>query len=312
MPTVFAGRGDGTFAGGYPFAASGNSGYFAIADFTGSGLFGLAAGNQLYNGSVPTAGSVVILPRAVWPSPFFTNVSAAGFGLGPLASGSVASGFGTLNIQPPFGAAPGGTAPSIDGNIVSVTGSDGVPLPADLYYISPGQVNYVIPPNAPAGLATVHVSSAGSVVASGQIDIAPVAPNLFTANANDLAAAYVTRVSPSGQQTYQLVYQADANGNIVPLPIDLSSSTDKFYLTILGTGIRNNRTPIGTIANIGSIHDVQVTFAGPQGSYEGVDQVNILLPSGPGSPLVSATPLSPVLQLIVGGQPSNRVTFTVQ
>lgn len=310
-PTFFAGRGDGTFGSGIPFGVTGNSGYLAIADFTGTGLPGFAATNQFFaDPSLPTTGNVVILPRAVWPSLNFANVNAAGFGLGPLAPGSIVTGFGDWIIQPPFGAATGPPTTALDGDFVSVTGADGVSLLADLYYIAE-QVNYVLPANAPSGLATVRVGSSGSVVAAGQIDIEPVAPGLFTVNANHLAAAYVTEVSPGGQQTTQPVYQTDASGNVTPVAIDLST-TDAVYLTIFGTGIRNNRAPIGAIATIGGMLDAQVTYAGPQGLYDGLDQVNILLPSGPASPLVSPSPYSTTLQLNFSGQPSNQVTLSIQ
>lgn len=312
-PVFFPGSSGGSLAGGLPFAASGNTGYFALADFTGTGVMGLAAADYRLNSSaLEVNGSVVILPEAIWPAPTLANVSAAGFGLGPLAQGSVVSALGS-NLSSQTGTASTGTPPvSLVNTTVTVTGTDGNALPAELYYVSPQQVNYVIPENVPAGLATVTIRSNGSVTAMGKIEVTPVAPALFTVNSANLAAAYITRVSANGQQTYEPVYTADSSGNYSPMPIDLSSATDTIYLSIFGTGIRNAPAPAAAVATFDATFNAQVTYAGAQGSYDGLDQVNILLPSGPDGPLTNPPSTSIVLQLSVAGQPSNRVTLSVQ
>jgi uncharacterized protein (TIGR03437 family) len=51
-----------------------------------------------------------------------------------------------------------------------------------------------------------------------------------------------------------------------------------------------------------------VTYAGPQGTYAGLDQVNVQLPSG----VAAAGPGTIVLQLTVDRQPSNQVTLSIQ
>jgi uncharacterized protein (TIGR03437 family) len=298
-PAYFAGLGDGTFATGISIGALGGSGYVALGNFSGSGM-GLASAG----GYVP---DVVILPRIVFPSLSLQNLSAAAFGLGPLAPGSIAAAFGshlaaqtaaTSNVSLPL---------TLGGDSVTVTASDGRVLPAQLYYVSPAQVNYLIPKGAAPGLATVTINSNGSVAATGQIDIEIVAPQLFTLNPANLVAANVIRVSASSQQTILPVYMFDSNGNLAPLPIELSSATDSVYLSIYGTGISNVTDPNGVIASIGGLN-AQVVYAGPQGDYPGLDQVNILLPKS----LASPTPYTAALQLTVGGQPSNQVKVGIQ
>jgi uncharacterized protein (TIGR03437 family) len=312
-PVFFPGRGDGTFESGLLFGASGNTGYFAIAGFTGGPLMGLAATNyRLTSGSEQATGNAVILPQAVWPSLTLANVSAAGFGLGPVAPGSSVTALGSNLAIETAPASNGMPSASLGGDTVTVTGADGKSLPAELYYVSPQQVNYVIPPGVPPGLATVKIIAAGGVAATGQIDIEPVEPALFTVGAGNLAAAYITRVNQNGQQSFQPVYGIDSNGNYLPAPIDLTSATDTLYLSIFGTGIRNVGALSAVVATLGATANAQVTYAGPQGSYDGLDQVNILLPSGPNSALASPTPLSTTLQLTVAGQPSNQVTLTVE
>jgi uncharacterized protein (TIGR03437 family) len=305
----FAGRGDGTFQNGYPFGGSGSTGYIAIADFTGSGTMGLAGDNAFSTPtSVPASGNAVILPRAVWPSLALANTSAAGLGLGPLAAGSIATAFGSgLATQTAAATTP---QVSLGGATVSVTDSAGAVRAAPLLYVSPGQVNYLIPAGTAPGLATVGITANSSLTAFGTIDVVPVAPALFTLNAANLAAAYVVLVSQNGDQTYAPIYQADRNGDVTALPIDLGSATDTAYLVLYGTGIRNLAGTIPITATIGWSFNARVTYAGPAGANgaDGVDQVNLQLPAG----LAAATAYPTTLQLTVDGQPSNAVTLWIQ
>jgi len=302
----FAGRGDGTFADGYPFGGSGGAGYFAIADFTGTGVMGFAGTNVFpMSDGVPAGGNIVILPRAVWPSLELTNVSSAGLGLGPLAAGSIATAFGSA-LATETADAGGTPQASLGGAAVSVTDSAGTLRPALLFYVSPGQINYLIPAGTAPGLATVSITAGSSVTATGQIDVLPVAPALFTLNAAHLAAAYAVLVSQDGSQTYEPVYQVDPSGTVTPIAIGLGSATDTAYLVLYGTGIRN-LADLGSItATIGGLN-ASVTYAGAQSS-NGLDQVNLLLPAA----LAAATPFTTTVQLTVGRQPSNQVTLLIQ
>jgi uncharacterized protein (TIGR03437 family) len=250
----------------------------------------------------------VILPHAAWPSLTLTNASAAGYGLGPLAPGSIVSAFGG-NLATQTAQAAGTLPVSLGGATVSVTDSTGAARLAQLYYVSPGQVNYVIPAATAPGSATVSITADGHVTATARIDVAPVAPALFTVNPDNLAAANVLRISQNGDRTFETIYQTDQNGNITALPIDLGSETDSVYLILYGTGIRNRRISGDVLVNIGALVNTgQITYAGAQGIYEGVDQVNILLPRSLASPVARAAGL----QLVVDGQPSNQVTLLIQ
>ncbi|HEY1221617.1 MAG: FG-GAP-like repeat-containing protein [Bryobacteraceae bacterium] len=304
----FAGRGDGSFENGLSFGGSGNTGSFAIADFTGGGVMGFAGINDFATpAAVQTDGNTVILPRATWPSPTLANTSAAGFGLGPLAPGSIATAFG-VNLAAQT-AQPAGTPPvSLGGTTVSVTDSAGTVRPAQLFYVSPTQVNYLIPAGTAPGLAIVTITASGNVTATGPINIVPVAPALFTMNPANLVAANVVLVSQNGDQTFETIYQTDQNGNVSALPIDFGSGTDTVYLVLYGTGIRNVTSQSAVTATIGWSLNATVTYAGPQCCYAGLDQVNLQLPSA----LATAAPSTTTLQLIVDGQPSNQVTLLVQ
>jgi uncharacterized protein (TIGR03437 family) len=303
--TFFAGQGDGTFENGRSFRGSGTSGALALADFTGTGVMGFAGTNQLEaTDGMQIAGDAVILPRAVWPLPALANVSAAGYGLGPLAPGSIVSAFGP-NLAAQSTQATGTLPISLGGETISVTDSTGAVRPAQLYYVSPGQVNYVIPADTAPGLATVSLSADGEVTATGQIDIVGPAPAIFVVNSDNLVAANVVRVSENGDQSFESIYQTGPDGNITALPIDLGSETDTVYLVLYGTGIRNSDSASATI---GGAINAPVTYFGAQGTYSGLDQVNLQLPRS----LASTDARTWVLQLTVDGQPSNQVTLLAQ
>ena len=298
-PTWFAGLGDGTFDTGIAFGAFGSSSYVTLGSFNGRCPGLASAGGSGLN--------VIVLPTVVFPSLSLQNVSAAGLNLGPVAPGSIVAAFGSHLATQTAAAANFWLPLTLGGDSVMVTASDGTTFPAPLYFVSPSQVNYLIPSGAAPGLATVSISSNGNVAATGQIDIEIVSPQLFTLNPANLAAANVIRVSASSQQTVLPVYMFDANGDLVPLPIDLSSPTDSVYLSIYGTGISNVTDRSRVVASINGVN-AQVVYAGPQGDYPGLDQVNILLPKSPTPP----TPYTATLQLIVAGQPSNPVKIGIR
>jgi len=301
----FAGQGDGTFVNGRSFRGSGSSGALALADFTGTGVMGFAGTNQLETpGGVQVAGNAVILPRAVWPLPALANVSAAGYVLGPLAPGSIVSAFGQ-NLAAQTAQASGTLPTSLGGETVSVIDSAGAVRPAPLYYVSTEQVNYIIPADTAPGLATVDVSTNGQLAATGQIEITEPAPSIFVVNTNDLVAADVVRVSENGDQSFESIYQTGQDGNITALPIDLGAETDTVYLVLYGTGIRNCGSASATI---GGAINAPITYLGPQGTYQGLDQVNLQLPRS----LASTDARTWALQLTVDGQPSNQVTLLIQ
>jgi uncharacterized protein (TIGR03437 family) len=127
-------------------------------------------------------------------------------------------------------------------------------------------------------------------------------------NAENLAAANVVRVSQNGDQTFESIYQTDQNGNISALPIDLGSETDSVYLVLYGTGIRNIGRFGGFSATIGGILSSPANYVGPQGTYAGLDQVNLLLPLA----LASASARTVTVEITADGQPSNPVTLLIQ
>src|SRR5262249_11121201 len=150
-----------------------------------------------------------------------------------------------------------------------------------------------------AGQATIAVGSQ-----STSVQVSPIVPTLFSMNGNGagVAAATAIRVPvPNPNVSFPVqVFQCDASGHCTSVPIDVGLDTP-VYVSLYGTGIRGR----SSLANVKvTIHGtpVQVLYAGAQGQYPGLDQVNIGLPlslRGAGESDVVVT---------VDGQVANTVT----
>jgi len=186
------------------------------------------------------------------------------------------------NLAPSAQAASGPNLPSeILGTSVTVTDSAGISRTAPLYYVSPSQVNYVLPSSTATGPATVTIVNSSGQAATGSITVAAVAPGLFTMaqNGTGVAAAQALRTPASGQPAYQNIFECDRTGHCQTAPIDLGPAGDQVLLVLYGTGIRGRNSLAAVHVTLGST-DLQVLYAGPQGTYEGLDQINVLLPTG--------------------------------
>lgn len=67
-----------------------------------------------------------------------------------------------------------------------------------------------------------------------------------------------------------------ALNRFVAVPIDLGPETDQVFLVLFGTGIRFRSALTGISLRIGGV-SVPVLFAGEQGGFVGLDQVNAQL-----------------------------------
>ena len=239
--------------------------------------------------------------------PVLCSVSAASLALGFVAPESIVSGFGA-NLSTATESAGSIPLPTtLAGVSVSVKDRTGSERVAPLFYASPGQLNYQVPPGTAVGEASVSVLAGGNSVALGNLQVALVAPALFAVNANGKgpAAALALRVRPDSSETYEPVAQFDqAQNSFVSLPIDLGPEAEQVFLVLFGTGIRF-AGPGTVMAKIGGMA-VDVLYAGPHGEFVGADQVNLRLPrslAGRGQVDVFIT---------VDGQTSNTVRVSIQ
>jgi uncharacterized protein (TIGR03437 family) len=87
-------------------------------------------------------------------------------------------------------------------------------------------------------------------------------------------------------------------------PIAFGDPGDKVYLVLYGTDIRDRSSLSAVSATVGGSSGV-VEYAGPQGSFVGLDQINILIPRS----LVGAGQINVVVN--VDGVAANTVKVTV-
>ena len=194
----------------------------------------------------------------------------------------------------------------LGGTSVSVLDAAGTLRLAPLFFVSAGQINFLVPTGTGSGQATVVVQTASGATATGTMQIATVAPGVFSANGNGsgVAAATAIRVAADSTQTPVTVFQCGkAAASCTSVPIDVTNGA--VFVTLYGTGIRNRSSLANVSCTMGGVA-VPVLFAGAQGGFVGLDQVNIQIPAslkGRGEVSVVVT---------VDGQAANAVTLNVQ
>jgi uncharacterized protein (TIGR03437 family) len=235
------------------------------------------------------------------------SVSAASYGNG-LAAEAISAAFGE-QMATATQIAPSIPLPtSLAGTSVTVRDSKGVDRLAPLFFVSPNQINYQIPPGTAQGTASVAVIGGDNTTSLGTVNVAGVAPGLFTVNASGsgLAAAVVFRLKANGAQSYEPVTRFDAATNqIVAVPIDLGPADDQVFLLLYGTGVRS-RSALGSVSAAMSDAQSEVTYAGPQGGFVGLDQINVRIPrSLAGRGIVNVA-------LAADGNAANSVTISIK
>lgn len=235
-----------------------------------------------------------------------SNLSSASFRPLPLAPGSIVSIFSRNMSAQPLSASEQPLPNTLGTTTVQVTDSAGKTVGAPLFYVSGGQVNYAVPSGLAMGAGNVSVYRGGFLVAQGGVQVADIAPGLFTANSSGqgVAAAFYVQANAGGGQTTHLVFNCpNGVGSCVPVPIDLGPATVETVLVLYGTGVRGDSSAVS--ATIGGV-PAQVQFVGAQCCFVGVDQLNVLVPhtlAGKGQVDVVVT---------VDGQKSNVVQVSFQ
>lgn len=221
--------------------------------------------------------------------PAVVTVSAASFEQTPLAPDAIAAAFGSVlatttasggDIDP---IAHGVQLPiEIGGTRVEINDR-----PAALLFVSPTQINFVIPTQTGPGQATIVVRAGDGTVSTGTLEMAPVASGVFTANSDGrgVAAALALRLRADNTTQYQQVAQFDsATNRFVAAPIDLGPQGERVFLVIFATGFRHSSDPNGdgnlseTVRVLLGGEQLTPIFAGGQGDFIGLDQINVELP----------------------------------
>lgn len=237
-----------------------------------------------------------------------TSVSAASFQGGSLAREAIVAAFGS-DLAAQAQAASATALPTLLGaTSVQVRDSAGGEHLAPLFFISPQQINYLVPAGAAQGTATITTLNGNLIVGTETIQIAAVAPGLFTANADGrgVPAAVILRVKESGNQTFESLAEFDAAaGRFIATPVDLGSESDQVFLVLFGTGLRHRSALTGITASIGGV-SAPALFAAANPDFTGMDQINLRLARS----LVGRGEVDVVLT--VDGQAANTVRIKIK
>ena len=214
-----------------------------------------------------------------------TSVTGASYRSVPMARESIVSAFGgrlgtrTLGASDADPNTPGIQLPTtLAGTTVKVKDRQGTERLAPLFFVSPTQVNYQIPPETPVGGALVTVTAEDGTVSIGTIQVVDVAPDVFSADSTGKGAAIgnAVRVKASGAQSEEPIVRF-ANNKWELIPLDLGPATEQMFLLLFGTGIRFRKDPPQVSATIGGL-TARVDYAKNQCCFVGLDQVNLLIP----------------------------------
>jgi uncharacterized protein (TIGR03437 family) len=215
------------------------------------------------------------------------SISAASYAGGTVAAESIVAAYGE----------------GLANAAVSVKDSAGVDRKAQVLAAAATQVNFVVPAGTAVGRAQLTAAAA-----TGDLLVDSVAPGLFSANADGkgVAAAAALHVKADGTQSSEPVFRCGtASGSCTATPIDLGAASEQVYLTLYGTGIRNRVRLEEVTATIGG-EKAEVSYAGPQTAFVGLDQVNLKIPrtlAGRGEvPIV----------LTVSGRTANTLTINIR
>ena len=207
-----------------------------------------------------------------------------------MAPGSIASIYGTdLAPGPPAAACLANLPTHLGGISLHVRDSLGADRLAQLFFVSPTQVSFLVPDATAEGLATLNIDDGHLPFIEGlrATVVQMLAPAFFTADGTGtgVPAATAVRVLPNGTQIPVPVFTC-SNGHCDTVPIDLSQGP--VYLSLYGTGFRHrSANPNGVpLAGCQIQNQNQIpfaTYAGPQGLLPGLDQLNLQLPQVSGA-----------------------------
>lgn len=212
-------------------------------------------------------------------------VSAANYSTDSITPSSIVAVFGT-GMATSAASASGTPLPTaLNGTSVRVNG-----ILAPLFFVAPGQINFLVPEDTLTGNAVVEILSGSKELSRGTISLAAIAPAIFTSNSKGTGAP--AALSSRDGLSYSIVGNPDGSSNKV---------YNGDYLVLFGTGIR--RASRSTVSITIGGQPAPVLFAGAQGGYAGLDQINTRIPDG----------VSGLLDVVVSinGKPSNAVKVRV-
>jgi uncharacterized protein (TIGR03437 family) len=277
------------------------------------------ARNLLPGGAVgPVPGDAAHAPGATNPPVIGSAVVVNAASFAPvLAPGTMALIYGDLNLSPlatQAGLSDQLTTATLPYELASASVTIGGRA-AQVFYVSPGRINFCVPLGLPAGDAEVIVTSQEGYVSRGTVTIAPFMPGLFATESTSIGVVLNAATGNSGPLD---VTTPETFGNDKRTRLQLfaagfsagAANTDSTNDIQLGDGVvlpnLAESVTVEARTSDGRVYQLPVEYAGTQGHLAGADQINcVLVPQLRGAGSVDLT-------IIVGGQRSNTVQIIVR
>lgn len=210
----------------------------------------------------------------------------------PVTGGSWAAAFGTFTNVAQATASASPIPKTLAGVTVSVNG-----VAAPVYFVSPSQINFLVPFAVTPGLRTVEIKT-GSATLTGSVRVMSAAPGIF-ANANGGAilnqdGALNSEQAPTRRGQVISIFATGPGALNNPIEDGAPAPSSPLAATV--------STPEIFIGGV----PAKVEFSGMAPGFSGLWQLNVTIPDS--AFLKGKVPL----QLFIDGVDSNEVTLFVQ
>jgi uncharacterized protein (TIGR03437 family) len=242
-----------------------------------------------------------VLRADISTPPVATLVNSASYQTGALAVQQLVTAFGSGFASQTITAQAQPLPTTLGDTAIAVTDSAGTARLTPLFYVSPGQASFLLPDGMSAGAATVKVMRSGATVISGSFSVAAVSPGIYAANGNGAGVPAATAQVGANLLTV-FSCQPGVALSCLATPLPVGTATDTLYVTLYGTGIRGAATVQAYVAG----QTVPMLYAGAQGQFAGLDQINISLPKS-----LAGTGTASVY-LVADGKMSNVVSLNIK
>ncbi len=224
-------------------------------------------------------------------------INYSGFNpLAPIAPGSIASAYGSFGTVATTATPSVNPLPTTLANLSLRVGTTTAPL----YFVSSGQINFVVPVATPVGRQTVEVLNGTTVIARGSVNIWEAFPALASSDTTPTSQGIIQNQDFGINNTSTRARR----GEIIQLYATGCGATNPAVTDGVPPAVLSSSV-LTVTANVGGV-DATVQFAGAHPQFPGICQINIVVPDRP-----FVTGQSQVL-VSVGGIVSNPVSVWIQ
>lgn len=166
--------------------------------------------------------------------------------------------------------------------------------PAGLIFVSPTQVNAVVPNDTEVGIADVVVRSGSGVISRGIVELQRAAPGLFAADSSGSGPGAILNGVTFTKEPFEVE------------TIEIEGEDQRTRLAVFATGLRLAESAEALLTDdLGRTFRLEVEYAARAPGFVGLDQVNLVLPAE----LDGANTCT--LAVISDERVSNSVTFSI-